>query len=505
MNDIAIAFQQEEDPDSRLHRQIALFNLIDTYNKDGNRQRDRILTEIWREHGDYFLHCMFKHAMTMGGVDGVFLKDAVYEYRTPGKQAADVAGFEGVMDHTMAATNLQIRKADDREGYLEADLRSAAFRLLLKAAKKFDPKRGVPFRGYYWKIARNAVIDVKKKLPSGLTGNPEPKEHRAEPCRYEREAGAIADRILRARSEAYVRRWCRRPDVDAIDLDIMRLHLIRPDDRSVPFHGLEDIAVRHSVSKQAIAKRRKLIVTDLLGKTSKRGSDKQTPQEPVGKWLSASEDERSCFEGAGQQTAPLIETYQQALEKFAAGTSFNLYWREMPKIFGQVDTSLQWLASISGTPESVYAMLSNRGRRALREMGRIRSMLGLKIAPFSFLSQTRGEGLYGPDLRAAWLRGRKQYYWELLLRRQAAWKPALAGMKAWRTPKLEPIFAPTLARPGFETQNHWPVSEMINGLLIYRDGKAPPLPIPNIVRAPPLQPSDFVDHGSTCVRNVTNA
>jgi hypothetical protein len=72
MNDIAIAFQQEEDPDSRLHRQIALFNLIDTYNKDGNRQRDRILTEIWREHGDYFLHCMFKHAMTMGGVDGVF-------------------------------------------------------------------------------------------------------------------------------------------------------------------------------------------------------------------------------------------------------------------------------------------------------------------------------------------------------------------------------------------------------------------------------------------------
>ena len=94
-----------------------------------------------------------------------------------------------------------------------------------------------------------------------------------------------------------------------------------------------------------------------IGGPPKRGSDKQTPQEPVGKWLSASEDERSCFEGAGQQTAPLIETYQQALEKFAAGTSFNLYWREMPKIFGQVDTSLQWLASISGTLESVYAML----------------------------------------------------------------------------------------------------------------------------------------------------
>ena len=128
------------------------------------------------------------------------------------------------------------------------------------------------------------MIDVKRKLPAGLTGKPEvaePRELRTHPCQYETDAVALADRILTARSEAYVKRWCERPDVDAIDGDIIRLHLIRPDDKSAPFHSLEDIALRHSVTKQAIAKRRKRIVTDLLDKGSKRGSDNLTPQEPV--------------------------------------------------------------------------------------------------------------------------------------------------------------------------------------------------------------------------------
>ncbi len=210
-------------------------------------------------------------------------------------------GFEGVMDHTMTAANLVIRKADDREGMLEAELRSAAFLRSLKAAKRFDPTRGVPFRGYYWKIAKHAVIDVKRKLPAGLTGKPEvaePKEFRT--SQYEADAVVETDRILTARSEAYVQRWCERPDVDAIDADIVRLHLIRPGDKSVLFHSLEDIALRHGVTKQAIAKRRKRIVTDLLARGSRHGSDNMTPQEPIGIWLSVSDGHRICCEGGGE-------------------------------------------------------------------------------------------------------------------------------------------------------------------------------------------------------------
>ena len=294
----------DEDRDSRLHRLLVLFNGA---NNDG--QRDRAINQIWREHGDYFQRCLFKWAYKIdkgGGAERGFHQAAIYEYRTGGDQAADVGGFEGVMDHTMAAANLVIRKADDREGMLEAELRSAAFLLFLKAAKKFDPTRGVPFRGYYWKIAKHAVIDVKRKLPAGLTGKPEvaePKEFRTHPCQYETDAVALADRILTARSEAYVQRWCERPDVDAIDGDIVRLHLIRPDDKSVPFHSLEDIALRHSVTKQAIAKRRKRIVTDLLDKGSKRGSDNLTPQEPIAIWLSVSDGHRICFEGGRRGSA----------------------------------------------------------------------------------------------------------------------------------------------------------------------------------------------------------
>ena len=235
---------------------------------------------------------------------------------------------------------------------------------------------------------------------------------------------ALAGRILTARSKAYVQRWCERPDVDAVDGDIVRLHLIRPDDKSVPFHSLEDIARRHNVTKQAIAKRRKRIVADLLDKGSKRGSDNLTPQEPMGIWLSVSDGHRifieaggetspqtssarlsvyddasTCFEGEEQPPFDLIEAYEQALKAFAAGTRFNLYWREMPEVFGRVDVSIQWLASIAGTPESVYAMLSERGRQALRQMRHIRGMLA-RYAPKRRPSfyQSTGYTHLGPGL-----------------------------------------------------------------------------------------------------------
>jgi len=268
----------QQDRDARLHLLILVFNNSNEY------RRERVLAEIWNGYGDYFERCIFKHASKMGGTERGFHQDAILEYRTGGDQNGDVGGFEGVMDHTMSATNLRIRKADDREGMLEAELRSAAYLLFLKAAKKFDPSRGVPFLGYYWKIARHAVIDVKRRLPAGLTGKPEQHEPKAtEPCQYEQHATKRAERILRARSRAYIKRWCERPDVDDIDRDIIRLHLFRPDNKSVPFHSLEDIAARHGVTKQAVAKRLGRIVTDLLDRGSRRGSDGHTPTEEIGR------------------------------------------------------------------------------------------------------------------------------------------------------------------------------------------------------------------------------
>ena len=373
MPSIAAATQRDEDPDSRLHRLLIIFN------KGNRRQRSRALPEIWKEHGDYFLRCMFKHANKMGGTERGFYQDAILEYRTAGEQNGDVKGFEGVMDHTMADANLRIRKADDREGYLEAELRSAAFLLFLKAAKKFDPKRGVPFRGFYWKIARHAVIDVKRRLPAGLTRRPEmaePKSGRTEPYDDELNADAITERILRARSEAYLRRWGK--SADAIDRDIIKLHLIRSplcDGKRPPFHSLQAIADRHGISRQSAAKRRKRIETELINKGSTDGASGKRYGSYIDR-LSNFSDVRICFEGAGNTTVlDLIHEYEIAQNKFARGTSFNLYWRPGPKIFGRVDQSVQRLAAIAGTPESVYAMLSERGREALQEMRRIENEL----------------------------------------------------------------------------------------------------------------------------------
>ena len=91
-------------------------------------------------------------------------------------------------------------------------------------------------------------------------------------------------------------------------------------------------------------------------------------------------DASTCFEGEEQPPIDLIEAYEQTLEAFAAGTRFNLYWREMPKVFGRVDQSIERLAAIAGTEASVYEMLSERGLQALQEMQHIQGMLA-RYAP----------------------------------------------------------------------------------------------------------------------------
>jgi hypothetical protein len=73
----------------------------------------------------------------------------------------------------------------------------------------------------------------------------------------QRDAEQIADRILTARSESYVLRWCKRSDVDAIDLDIVYHNLLRPrgrNGRRTGFLSLGEIAEKHGVSRQSAAK-----------------------------------------------------------------------------------------------------------------------------------------------------------------------------------------------------------------------------------------------------------
>ena len=112
--------------------------------------------------------------------------------------------------------------------------------------------------------------------------------------------------------------------------------------------------------------------------------------------LSVYGDASTCFEGEQQPAFDLIEAYEQALEAFAAGTRFNLYWREMPKVFGRVDQSIERLASIAGTEASVYEMLSERGRQALQEMRHIRAILAAPRLSRPSFYQSTGYTHLGP-------------------------------------------------------------------------------------------------------------
>src|SRR5262249_55604310 len=149
----------------------------------------------------------------------------------------------------------------------------------------YDPANGCSsIRSWYHILARGAVRDVKRRRSAGTVGRAElaePKHARTEPTESQPEAAAVANKILTARSEAYVLRWCKRPDVDAIDRDIVCHHLLQPG-----FLSLGDIAGKYGVTRQAVAKRRKRIVADLTERGSRRGSDAQTPKRRSGSWLS---------------------------------------------------------------------------------------------------------------------------------------------------------------------------------------------------------------------------
>ncbi len=70
--------------------------------------------------------------------------------------------------------------------------------------------------------------------------------------------------------------------------------------------------------------------------------------------------------------------------------------------------------------------------------------------------------------------------------------------KRWHAPHLEPLFAPELVRYDFPVQKKWAVQEIADGQTVsqFKTGW-------HWIAAPPLQPPEFVDQGSTCARNVT--
>jgi hypothetical protein len=174
--------------------------------------------------------------------------------------------------------------------------------------------------------------------------------------------------------------------VDAVDRDNLINNLIRPAGEM--FLSLADIAKRHGVSKQAAAKRRARIEADLVGKGSRRGSDGDG-------WLSVLEHLPIVNVRRGARP-DLSEQYEAAQQKFAGGTGYNLYWSG-PSFQEAVDTSLK-RAGITGTPESVYQMLTPGAVQALDDMRRCRDALGVPAVPTdpatgaalpSFISSTR--------------------------------------------------------------------------------------------------------------------
>ena len=78
--------------------------------------------------------------------------------------------------------------------------------------------------------------------------------------------------------------------------------------------------------------------------------------------------------------------------------------------------------------------------------------------------------------------------------------------KVWRTPKLEPAWAPELARYDCQTQTEWKVERIADHRTVHKHGAfrfwRTPLLV-EMICAPPLQPPELVDRGSTCARNVT--
>ena len=77
--------------------------------------------------------------------------------------------------------------------------------------------------------------------------------------------------------------------------------------------------------------------------------------------------------------------------------------------------------------------------------------------------------------------------------------------KVWRTPKLEPVFAPELVRYNCQTQTEWRVEHIADHRTVHELGAFKFWRTPLLVEmiCAPLQPPELVDQGSTCARNVT--
>ena len=175
------------------------------------------IDQLWRWNERFLQLSMLDHAHATGGTSTRWCEGGIIvEYASIGE--------EGLVEDAEPSTSSK------QEGALEADLRSAAADVFVRATRGFDPERGTPYRVWLWICARNAVRDLKEERPAGLAGKSKQAEPvaRTGPSKAELEAKAIADRILEIRSEAYVLRWCARSDVDAIDRDIVNLNLVRP-------------------------------------------------------------------------------------------------------------------------------------------------------------------------------------------------------------------------------------------------------------------------------------
>jgi hypothetical protein len=437
--------QERREPNDALpdndHREARLHRNLLAFNNSTGAIRDRAFNEIKRG-GWYrqFELIMLKAAHLNGGTDAVWNAHIMCDYVGLEMNAGTAAerGWDGSFRQGVHEdVERYIGPPDGREGALEGEIRSATFDVFCRAAAKFDPARRVPFTAYFRRCAWRAVQDIKRKQPGGIVGKPAKSEatHSAAPV-IQLDADAIARRILTARSWTFLERWCCRPDVDAIDCEILVNNLIRPAGET--FRSLAEIGARHGVSKQAVALRRRHVERDLVGGGSDRGSDGDG-------WLSTLEGVRIvCIEGRSCPDA-LIDELDEARARFAGGTGYNLYWSG-PSFLEAVDTSLK-RAGITGTPQSVYEMLSPAAIDALDTMKRTRDRLGgepptqvlsprdefpTAVAPKGYVEQHLLHTFYYDSPTSCLMTTRINPAWQLADNRRSYNRRLLGRMPTWR-------------------------------------------------------------------------
>ena len=396
-------------------------------------------------------------------------------------------GEEGLVEDAEPSTSSK------QEGALEADLRSAAADVFVRATRGFDPERGTPYRIWLWICARNAVKDIKEARFAGLVGKSRKADAavRTKPYQAELEAEAITDRIREVRSEAYIRRWCERPDVDGVDRDVINLHLIRPptpNGSQPPFHSLAEIAERHGITRQAVAKRRDRVVEDLIGTTNKRRSDGASHcrnGRRLGSWLSDFQGPRilirrnkhspyrqhrgrleKLLAGRWRQInhrdldpelslhrdgkitdaeLDLIHEYQSAFEAFAHGTGFNLGWGAAWKERVVSPSTDDMRDFFEGEPDGAVRLLTAHQKEALQTIARCRRELGLDRKPEAqrVPVRVRWAELFYP-YPSDFIRTRRR-------RREQIGDRLHAARTPWRCDGFEPLIAaPPLQPSGHE-------------------------------------------------------